>query len=372
MFRPSLEALEVRALLSVSSVLNGTVLSLTGDTAPHQVLIRASAAGAGAVDILADGQTQTYTGLTQVNFTAYHGATTFTNRVATLPGTITLGDDKATVYTIAPKSTVITGNGNDILQVTGGNSIITAGNGTDNVYGGPGDTITLGSGQDIVYDILPGTQSIAVAAHTAVDHLFVGPQSTLMGALAQDHVAQFFTAAPQGSGTLVQSGSTLYFAANNAGDTAYFFGTSQLLIAEYSLNDGTGFHLAFFTGVNQIAAFGGTGNDNFINSSTVDDAMYGAGGSNFLVGGFGSLDLEKSGGAAATGSTAIGRSAVYNDLNGSGLTNTTNTLIFAGGAQATNVARTNSPTDVVLGANRLVSLYPDLVLATFLPPFVPA
>ncbi len=54
------------------------------------------------------------------------------------------------------------------------------------------------------------------------------------------------------------------------------------------------------------------------------------------------------------------------------VTNTSNTLIFVGGPYATNVARTNSPTDVVLGANRLVSLYPDLVSAAFLPPFVPA
>ena len=99
--------------------------------------------------------------------------------------------------------------------------------------------------------------------------------------------------------------------------------------------------------------------------------QYGAGGSNLLVGGTGQLDLEKAGGGAATGSVAIGRSPVQNDLNGSGLTNTSNTLIFLDGAH--NIARTNSPTDTIIGpVATLVSLYPDQVIAAFLPPFVPA
>jgi hypothetical protein len=370
----TLEALEERALLSVTAVLSGTALSLTGDEGTsHTVLVRQTANTLGSFDVVADGVTTSFTGLTQVNYQGSNQGNTFTNRVSTLPGLINVGNGYNIVYTIAKGSTVLAGNGSNILQVTGGNSTITVGNGNNNVYGGPGDTITIGNGQNIVYDILPGNTSVSVGQHgTQVDHLFIGPQTVLSGAQAQDHVAQFFVAAPLGSGTFAQVGGTLYFAANNNGDTVSFYPLGpDSVLAFYNLNDGTGYQFAFFFGVNQIAAFGGTGNDSFTNNTSIDDAMYGAGGSNVLVGGYGQLDLEKAGGQAATGSIAVGRSPEYNDLNGSGLTATTNTLIFTNPA-AHNIARTNSPTDVVLGANVLVSLYPDLVTALYLPPVVPA
>ena len=372
-----LEVLEDRFLPAVSFLQSGTILSITGDNgSSHNVLVRPTTNVAGSFDVVADGQTTSFTGLTQVNYQGGNQGDVFTNRVKTLPGTILVGNGANVVYTIATGSVITAGNGNNILQVTGGNSTITAGNGDDSVYGGPGDIISVGSGKDVVYDILPGNQTITVAPHDhKVDHLFIGPQSTLLGNLPQDHVAQFFVAAPLGSGTLAQSGSTLYFAGNNNGDRLSIFGNQDVLFVLYDLNNGAGFQFQVFTGVNQIAAFGGSGNDYFANNSTVDDVMYGAGGSNVLLGGFGQLDLEKAGGQAATGSIAIGRSPVANDLNGSGQTTTTNTLIFAGGPHAKNIARSNSPTDVIIGLgfhDTLVSLYPDFVIASLLPPVVPA
>ncbi len=380
--RLALEALEDRSLLTVAFNLNGTVLSLIGaPNGPHNVLVRAAVnptTTAATVDVVADGVTRSFAGLTQVNYNNLDQQTstvdTFTNRVATLPGTILAFNSHNDIYTIAPKSTVLVGNGNNNLQVTGGNSIETVGNGFNTVYGGPGDAISVGSNVNTVYDILPGTQTITVAPHTGVDHLFVGPQSTLIGAQAQDHVATFFVAAPLGSGTFAQQGGTLYFAANNNGDNVTFFpiGPGSVFVL-YNLNNGAGYQTGVFVGVNQIAAFGGTGADVFINNTSIDDVQYGAGGSNILVGGFGQLDLEKAGGQAATNSIAIGRSPVSNDLNGSGLTTTTTTLIFLAGNH--NIIRTNSPTDVILGRqanDRVLSLYPDQIVAAFLPPFVPA
>jgi hypothetical protein len=380
--RLSLEALEERSLLSVVTSFNGITLNVSVNAGPENVLVRPTPNVPGSVDVVDvtnSNAVTSFKGVQAVNYFGFDGNTAntdyFTNRTTIRGSLYGIGAANQVIYTIAPASAVFGGPGNNVFQVTGGQSFISPGSGSDSTYGGPGDFINVGSGANVIYDILPGNTRVNVASHTAVDHLFTGPQTVLTGAMAQDHTAQFFVTAPLGSGTLAQKGSTLYFAANNNGDTVYFFGNSTLVTVLYSLNDGTGFKIAGFTGVNQISAFGGSGSDTFINNSNIDDAMYGAGGSNLLVGGFGSLDLEKSGGQAATGSTAIGRSPIANDLNGSGLTNTSNTLIFLGGPTAQNIARTNSPTDVVIGLKTtdvLVSLYPDQVVAALLPFLVPA
>jgi Ca2+-binding RTX toxin-like protein len=364
MFRPSLESLETRDLMSVTSSFLGGVLTLTGDPgSAHNVLVRPSPVAPTAISVLADGVNTNFLGVNKVNYTGGVRGDTFTNRTP-VAGTLSLGDGNNVVYTAAPSTVVTVGNGSNILQVVGGKSTITAGNGNDNIYGGVADSITAGSGQDIIYDILPGTTTITVAPHTAVDHLFTGPQTTLSGAMAQDHTAQFFvTGRTLGSGTLALQGQTLYFTANNNGDQFYVFPAANGgLTVLYNLNDGTGPKFAQFAPgqVNQIAAFGGAGNDTFINQTNIDDVMYGAGGGNTLIGGFGSLDLEKAGGAANQTSFVYGRSPVYNDLNGSATAGITS--ILAGTPGAFNVFRSNSPSDVIFSpsvTDVIVSLFPD-------------
>lgn len=381
-----LEALEGRDLPSVAiqTSLGGALLGISVLSGPENVLVRPTPNVPGSIDVVYDGTTQSFMGVQTVNFFNFDSSAAntdyFTNRT-TLSGNLSVFSPAATViYTIAPGSIILGGtNGNNVIQATGGNSLIQTFGSNNSVYGGPGDRISVGTGtNNTVYDILPGNTFVNVDPHTGVDHLFTGPQTTLTGAQPQDHTAQFFVAGrTQGSGTLVQQGSTLYFTGNNNGDyyEAFPLGAPGSVFVVYNLNNGAGYQTASFFGVNQLANFGGAGADNFINNTSIDDVQYGAGGSNLLIGGTGQLDLEKAGGAAATGSTAIGRSAVANDLNGSGLTNTSNTLIFLDGGTATNIARTNSPTDTVIGLKTtdfLVSLYPDNVIAAFLPPFVPA
>lgn len=377
-----LEALEDRQLLTVFSSLSGNVLNLTALAGlPHNVLVRPTANVPNSIDVLADGASQSFTGVATVNYSEtpgplpfFRSSTTFTNRT-TLAGTLTFGDGNNVVYTIAPGSRVQTGQGNNVLQVTGGNSTISAGNGNNSVYGGPGDVIQVGAGVNVVYDILPGTQTITVAPHTGIDHLFVGPQSTLKGALPQDHVATFFVTAPLGSGKLAVNNNTLYYAASNAGDLFLVNQFGSQIFVTYGPQGNVNTQVFAAGSFNQIAAFGGSGNDLFVNNTNIDDVQYGAGGVNFIEGGTGAFTLIKTGGTAAGGSVAIARSPVYNDINGSGNTTAANVLIFQGGSQAQNIVRTNSPSDVIIGfkaTDTLVSLYPDQIVAAFLPPFVPA
>lgn len=362
-----LEALEPRTLCTVSTFFNGRTLAIGAypDT-PNNVLVRPSiqpGAAAGVVDVVANGVTQTFGPVYQISF--YGGSTgsqdSFVNRSG-IADSYSLSSGNVQVVTTTVGTSIAAQNGNDIIQATGGNSSITVGNGNNNIFGGPGDRIRVGSGQNIVYDILPGNTTVTVAPHAAVDHLFVGPNTTLVGALPQDHVARFFAPGRTlGSGTLVQDGATLYFTADNAGDFFEVFPQGAGVVALYRLADGV-LRQQSFTGVNQIAAFGGSGNDLFINATSIDDVMYGAGGVNVLSGGTGLLDLEKAGGAASAGSVAIGNSPVYNDLSGSSGTTTSMTLV--GRSAAFNLFRSNSATDLFSQRQRgdaLVTAFPDLL-----------
>jgi hypothetical protein len=362
--RLSLEALEDRQLPSVSAVLTGTILVLTGSPeAAHNVLVRPSAATPGAIDVLADGQLSTFAAPpARISYFGGAQADTFTNRTA-IPGAITLGDG-ANVVNSTAASTITAGNGNNVIQDTKGGSSITVGNGDNNIYGGPGDTIVAGSGQNIIYDILPGNTSVTVAPHQSIDHLFVGPTATLVGAQKQDHVARFFVPGRTiGSGTLVLDGDTLYFTADNAGDLFQAVPLPGNRTGVFT-RTATGQAFAVFKNkdFNQIAVFGGSGNDVFINQTAIDDVMYGAGGTNVLIGGYGQLDLEKAGGAAGTASVAFGNSPVYNDLTGSGVPGTSTTLV-ANPRAALNILRSNSPSDQLFftqATDLILSLYPDL------------
>lgn len=363
MFLPRLNCLEERFLPSITAVFDGQVLSLAArnDSPLHQVLIRPAQA-AGGIEVIADGVISTYSLPARINYADTDNNSQLTNRTA-IGGSYTLGDGSHIINTTAANSTIAAGDGNNFIQALAGNNLLTAGNGNNNIYGGPGDRIFVGSGQNIVYDILPGNQVITVAPHPGnVNYLFVGPQTTLIGAESQDQVARFFaTGRGIGSGTLVLDSGTLYFTASHAGDTYVaqdFGGQIQVTTISNGVLDVRYFQRG---DVRLIANFGGSGRDVFLNNTSIPDVQYGAGGTNVLVGGMGPLNLLKAGGAAGN-SSAFGRSPLYNDLNGSGTLGVTSVLV--GNAGSRNVFRTNSPTDVLVPRQRdevLISLFPDLL-----------
>lgn len=374
MRKPHLEALEERDNPSVSFGLTGTSLSLTGSPdSPHNVLVRPSAT-ANAIDVLADGQLQSFTGLTQVNYSGRGSqADTITNRTS-IPGVISLGNGANVVLTAAAGSTVTAGNGANVIQATGGGNVITAGNGDNSVYGGPNDVISVGNGQNVVYALL-GVNTITVGSDKDVDRIYTNAASTVVGATPQDRVATFFAANRlPGSGNLVLDSATrtLYFAADNQGDTFVADQAGPNVFVRVGRGSAPVQTYAFdANSFDTIAVFGGAGNDTFVDNTTKDSVLYGAGGSNVLIGSTGDFNLLKAGGAAATNSVAWARSPVANDVNGSGQPGTQTILIAD--PQAQNIFRSNSSSDVFVGlkaTDMLVSLYPDQIVAALFPAFV--
>ncbi len=345
------ELLEDRCVPTANSVsLQAGVLSVVvNPNKAHTVVV--SQPTAGTTEVALDNTAFTFdTPVTQINYNGGNKNDSFSN-LTPIAGTLAFGNGNNLVYSKAAGETITAGNGDNYVQDQSGNSTVTLGNGNDNYYGGPGDTISVGKGNDVVYDIL-GVDTINVAAHKGTDYLFTNAQSTLNGAQASDRVAVFFAAnRAAGSGTPVLDQGVLYFTANANGDTYTLNQVGNKLVATYNLNDGTGFHTQVFNRcqVKLVANFGGAGPDTFINNTDIPDVQYGQGGNNLLIGGFGAFDLEKAGGAAGN-SEAIGRSPVFNDLNGAGSTAATTILIAD--PHAKNIFRTNNPADQIFGFDK--------------------
>jgi len=216
--RLGLEPLESRTLPAVSALLTAGTLSLVGRQGQtHDVLVRPGQDN--TVEVLADGVLTSFAGVTRVDYQGSNRADSFVNRTL-LPGTIDVSGGDNRVVIAAQNSTVTASNGDNFIQALAGGNTITVGDGSNNVYGGVGDVIVAGRGANIIYDILPGNQTVTIGAGNAASFLFVGPNTVLTGAGPQDKVARFFVPGRTiGSGTLVLDQGTLYFTASNAGDT---------------------------------------------------------------------------------------------------------------------------------------------------------
>jgi len=343
------ELLEDRCVPAANSVLlqNGVLNIIVDPKVSHVAIV--SQPTADTVQVALDGKGYTFNAtVTQVNYLGGERGDRFTNLTG-IGGVLNFGKGDDIVFSKAANQLISGGAGNNFVQDQAGGSTITVGNGNNNIYGGPNDTISVGSGNNIIYSIL-GPATVNIAAHKGTNYVFVSAAGTVNGAQASDRVAVFFADNRQiGSGALVLEKGTLYFAANHNGNQLVLSEVGKKIVATYNLNDGVGFRTQVFdrTKVNLIANFGGSGDDVFINNTSIADVQYGAGGNNLLVGGFGPLNLEKAGGAAGT-SIAIGRSPIYNDLNGSGSANVTTLLIVNPHAKQ-NVIRTNNPADSIVG-----------------------
>ncbi|MBI3411064.1 MAG: hypothetical protein HY040_22245 [Planctomycetes bacterium] len=358
----ALEQLEDRAVPSGNSVqLDAGVLSIVADAhRSHTAVV--SQPDANTVQVQLDGKSYTFTDpVTTVNYTGGERSDKFTN-LTPFSGNVDVGGGNNVVLSKAASVNITAGDGNNVIQESGSGSTIEVGNGNNNIYGGAGNTtIKAGDGRNLIYDLL-GTNQISIAADANRDYVFTNAASTVEGAEANDRVARFFDANRlPGSGAIVLDQGVLYFAANNNGDTYILNQVGNKVVAVYNLNDGNGFQTQTFnrSDVKLVANFGGAGNDTIINNTDIPDVQYGAGGNNTLIGGTGALDLEKAGGASGA-STAIGRSPVYNDLNGSGNTNIQSTLIANPRAEH-NIFRTNNPADVLVGFDG----FNDLLVSPF-------
>lgn len=183
---------------------------------------------------------------------------------------------------------------------------IFGGNKADTLFGGAGnDVIGAGRGKDVVYDLLGANQ--IDASGDGPDRVFTNAAS---GAVvdSQDRLVSFFAPGRgPNAGVASLEGGVLYLAPPANGSSTVLSGDRRSIVLT---TDWAGTQT--FQGVKQIAYFGGSGDDTYINLTGVDDVFYGAGGNDTLLGGTGKYSLGKGSGG---NDLVVGRAKV-NDLSG--------------------------------------------------------
>lgn len=162
----------------------------------------------------------------------------------------------------------------------------------DDIFGGQGtNTILPLWGDDIVYSLLGKGDTIVASGDGGTDLVYTNPTG-MVSLDATDHKSTFF--APNrtpGSGFLgtdpALNDGTLYVTPSNNGSYFYLNQVGGTYYAYYDLDitDRVGPQVRTFTGLTDIAYFGGAGNDVYVNNSALRDAAYGGAGNDTLSGG---------------------------------------------------------------------------------------
>lgn len=202
-----------------------------------------------------------------------------------------LEGNKTQTFSVSSVSSILadTQAGNDtVVNNTSVPMVASLGSGDDFVVGSSNkDTLDGGPGKDVVYDLL-GVNTI-LSRDAARDRVFTNAASLAL-VDNQDQVARFFdTNRLPGSNAIVFEKGVLYLTPDNDGSLTV---VSKLGNKTFVTMDGVS---KSFTGVSLIAYFGGSGNDRFVNNTSLDVVGYGGlGGNDLLVGGF-SYNLLKGG-----------------------------------------------------------------------------
>jgi len=275
---PSLELLESREVPTVSVLQAGTALlvTMTG-TAPGYVSVQQSAV------VTSDGTVPLTGPVTDVVISGSEG--------------------RDVIEVNVPASATLLGNGgNDTIFGGTGSNLIDAGNGADKVYALLGSNVINVQGQ--------GPNSPAEA-----DAVFTNAGAFVTKDVA-DTVARFFgPGLTPGSGAVAlasptaDDAGTLYIAPGNAGSNTVVTQLGSKVTVNYDF--GAGPQSASFTGVKVIAYFGGSGNDTYLNSTSIPEAAYGAAGNDRLVGGTGAYSILKGSG----GNDSLTARAQTNDVS---------------------------------------------------------
>lgn len=299
--KPQLERLETRDCPSSVNLVNGlATVQLTGG-------------GVHTASVSVDGQTVTVDGQAQ----SIAGATSL----------VLLG---------SPNGKNIIEN-NSALPAT-----IVGGRLADVLFGGGGnDVIVGGRGGDAIYDLL-GVNTID-STDGVMDRVFTSAASAVAGD-GRDRIVSFFAAGrgPNSSVVSLENG-VLYLTPPATGSRTVLTGDSRLLTMT---TDWAGTRT--FQGVQQIAYFGGSGNDTYINATAIDDVAYGFSGNDLLIGGQGKFSLMKGSGGS---DTLIGRAKV-SDLSGGPNVGDVDLLFALAGRR--NVFRVDAA-DQVFGAGLTIS-----------------
>jgi hypothetical protein len=272
-----MEALESRDLLAQVSLIGG-VLSVIGN--PTGTTAFVSQPQPDTVQVVADGQTTTWKGVTSIAmFGGAFGPNDLSNFGTSLPATIVGG----------PKG--------DVLQGGGGS-----------------DIIICGTGRDKVYDIL-GTNQVVSLNGSVPDTLFVNAASQTLSKKNDSVVKMFDTGRTPGSGSVQFVNGVLYLTPSNEGTFTLVSQVGKTTQATVNYNGAV--KTLSFQNVKYIGYFGGSGDDRYINNTKINDLAYGGvgAGNDVMIGGLGQSSFMKGGNG---NDTLIGRATKEIDLAGNG------------------------------------------------------
>lgn len=226
---------------------------------------------------------------------------------------------------------ILAGKGNDSIQSFGSNSKIFGGGGSDLIYSilGTNDYVNTGKGL--------GKSVVAVNTSTTVE------------ARDKDQVVPFFQV-PVGSGSIfLDNLGNLQISPTNGGSSTAISKVNNQILVSYTDTNGTQNLLFDAATVKQIAYFGGSGNDTYVNNTRINEVAYGFSGNDTMVGGFSNRSLLKGSGG---NDTIIGRGR-HDDLSGNGGTDTL-------------ISQSNRPKIVRIDALDFVfSKYNDIIIPLF-------
>jgi Ca2+-binding RTX toxin-like protein len=266
MSRLELEALEARDCPS-SANLTGGVLTVLLDGPAPTLSVNGTAA---LVSVVINNQAQSFANVTSLVLIGNQHQPNIIENNTALPATILGGDREDTLFGGSGNDTILADRRRDVVyDLLGANTIDTSGDGPDRVF--------------------------TNAASGAV----VDPQDRL--------VTFFATGRAPNSGVASLERGTLYLTPPVGGSLTQLSGNSgQLTLTSSWAGTQT------FSGVKQIAYFGGSGDDTYLNATRIDDVFYGAGGNDTLVGGTGKYSLGK----GSSGNDVVVGRAKTSDLSG--------------------------------------------------------
>ena len=286
--RPRLEPLEERSVPAVLAFFNDGQLSVLGDAAANDIVVRAD--DSGVIRVFERGievavslgiPTTADTRLISISGEAGNDALRIDNSVGLIQGSI-LG-----------------GTGNDTIQAGRGNSFLSGDSGNDLLISGFGNDVMLGgTGNDVLrWD--PGTINDVMEGGAGFDKVVVIGNDTFMGQPAGD------------SFTFTANGSRLRFDRVNLIPFFLDIGTTEAVQVDTGAGDDT-ITVGNLAGVANLARLefnGGEGNDVFDASGNLssrvsatmdgglgEDVLIGGAGADLLLGGDGDDSLEGRGG----------------------------------------------------------------------------
>jgi len=227
---------------------------------------------------------------------------------------VTLNGDQS-LYSGVTQLVLVGGNkADDISNNTAIPATIVAGAGNDSVFGGNGnDVIVAGSGKDLVYDLL-GANTIVSNDDNSKDTIFSNFASVVLSDRKDQVVTFFAPGRTPGSGNISLENGVLYLTPNNNGNTFILNEVGNKVFLTYNMGNGPQVTVFSKKDIDYIAFFGGTGNDVYLNNTSISEASYGSAGNDLIVGGTGDQSVLKGSGGS---DVLVGR-AKNNDMSSNG------------------------------------------------------